>query len=61
MEKNITITLSSQEAQALGALLDAAVKAIGLRAAPAASVIAAKLEAASKEPAKESVKDESPK
>jgi len=42
----ITLTLSQDEVQALGALLDAAVKATGIQGAKAAVPLFAKLEAA---------------
>jgi hypothetical protein len=42
----ITITLTQDEVQALGALLDAAVKATGIQGAKAAVPLFAKLEAA---------------
>jgi len=42
----ITLTLSQDEIQALGALLDAAVKATGIQGAKAAVPLFAKLEAA---------------
>ena len=42
----ITITLTNEELQALGALLDAAVKATGIQGAKAAVPLYAKLEAA---------------
>ena len=42
----ITITLTQEELQALGALLDAAVKATGIQGAKAAVPLYAKLEAA---------------
>ena len=42
----VTITLNSEELQALGALLDAAVKATGIQGAKAAVPLYAKLEAA---------------
>ena len=42
----ITITLTQDELQALGALLDAAVKATGIQGAKAAVPLYAKLEAA---------------
>ena len=46
MEPAITITLTQDEIQALGALLDAAVKATGIQGAKAAVPLYAKLEAA---------------
>ena len=42
----ITLTLTNEELQALGALLDAAVKATGIQGAKAAVPLYAKLEAA---------------
>ncbi len=42
----ITLTLTQDEVQALGALIDAAVKATGIQGAKAAVPIYAKLEAA---------------
>ena len=42
----VTITLTQDELQALGALLDAAVKATGIQGAKAAVPLYAKLEAA---------------
>ena len=45
-EPMITITLTQEEIQALGALLDAAVKATGIQGAKAAVPLYAKLEAA---------------
>ncbi len=45
-EPMITITLTNEELQALGALLDAAVKATGIQGAKAAVPLYAKLEAA---------------
>ena len=42
----ITLTLTQDEVQALGALLDAAVKATGIQGAKAAVPLFAKLEAA---------------
>ena len=42
----ITLTLNQNEVQALGALLDAAVKATGIQGAKAAVPLYAKLEAA---------------
>jgi hypothetical protein len=42
----ITITLNQDEVQALGALLDAAVKATGIQGAKAAVPLFAKLESA---------------
>lgn len=42
----ITITLTNEQIQALGALLDAAVKATGIQGAKAAVPLYAKLEAA---------------
>ena len=42
----ITITLTNEELQALGALIDAAVKATGIQGAKAAVPLYAKLEAA---------------
>ena len=42
----VTITLTNEELQALGALLDAAVKATGIQGAKAAVPLLAKLEAA---------------
>ena len=42
----VTITLTQDELQALGALLDAAVKATGIQGATAAVPLYAKLEAA---------------
>ena len=42
----ITITLTNEQLQALGALLDAAVKATGIQGAKAAVPLYAKLEAA---------------
>ena len=42
----ITITLTHEELQALGALIDAAVKATGIQGAKAAVPLYAKLEAA---------------
>lgn len=42
----ITLTLTQEEIQALGALLDAAVKATGIQGAKAAVPLYAKLEAA---------------
>lgn len=42
----ITITLTNEELQALGALLDAAVKATGIQGAKAAVPLYEKLEAA---------------
>ena len=42
----VTITFNSEELQALGALLDAAVKATGIQGAKAAVPLYAKLEAA---------------
>lgn len=42
-----TLTLTSQELQALAGLLDAGVKALGLRAVKDAATLLAKLEAAS--------------
>jgi hypothetical protein len=42
----ITLTLSQDEVQALGALIDAAVKATGIQGAKAAVPLFAKLEAA---------------
>ena len=42
----VTITLTNEELQALGALLDAAVKATGIQGAKAAVPLYAKLEAA---------------
>jgi hypothetical protein len=42
----VTITYNSEELQALGALLDAAVKATGIQGAKAAVPLYAKLEAA---------------
>jgi hypothetical protein len=44
----ITLTLTNEEANSLGALLDAAVKATGLQGAKAAVVLFEKLEAAAK-------------
>lgn len=46
---NITIELNPQEFNALTELLDAGVKAVGLRAAPAAAHLLGKLETAAKE------------
>lgn len=46
MEPTITLTLNSAEVQALGALLDAAVKASGIQGAKAAVPLFEKLEAA---------------
>ena len=46
MEPQVNISFSSSELQALGALLDAAVKATGIQGAKAALPIIAKLEAA---------------
>ena len=46
MEPTITLTLNGDEIQALGALLDAAVKATGIQGAKAAVPLYAKLEAA---------------
>ena len=46
MEPQVNISFSSSELQALGALLDAAVKATGIQGAKAALPIVAKLEAA---------------
>ena len=46
MEPAITITLTQDEIQALGALLDAAIKATGIQGAKAAVPLYAKLEAA---------------
>jgi hypothetical protein len=45
-EPMITLTLDQNEVQALGALLDAAVKATGIQGAKAAVPLYAKLEAA---------------
>jgi hypothetical protein len=45
-EPMITITLTNEELQALGALIDAAVKATGIQGAKAAVPLYAKLEAA---------------
>ena len=45
-EPMITITLTQEEIQALGALIDAAVKATGIQGAKAAVPLYAKLEAA---------------
>jgi len=45
-EPMITLTLDQNEVQALGALLDAAVKATGIQGAKAAVPLFAKLEAA---------------
>jgi hypothetical protein len=42
----VTITFNSEELQALGALIDAAVKATGIQGAKAAVPLYAKLEAA---------------
>ena len=42
----ITLTLTNEDLQALGALLDAAVKATGIQGAKAAVPLYAKLEAA---------------
>ena len=42
----VTITLTNEDLQALGALLDAAVKATGIQGAKAAVPLLAKLEAA---------------
>jgi len=42
----ITLTLNQEEVQALGALLDAAVKATGIQGAKAAVLLYAKLEQA---------------
>ena len=42
----ITLTLNQEEVQAIGALLDAAVKATGIQGAKAAVPLFAKLEAA---------------
>jgi len=42
----ITLTLTNEEANALGALLDAAVKATGIQGAKAAVILFEKLEAA---------------
>ena len=44
--QTVTIEFSNEELQALGALLDAAVKATGIQGAKAAVQIYAKLEAA---------------
>ena len=44
----ITLNLTTEEANALGALLDAAVKATGIQGAKAAVVLFEKLEAAAK-------------
>jgi hypothetical protein len=49
----INLTLSQDEVQALGALLDAAVKATGIQGAKAAVPLFAKLEAAVAEANKE--------
>lgn len=49
----ITLTLTEQEAQALAGLLDAGVKAVGLRAVKEAAVILDKLEEAAKPTEKE--------
>ena len=46
----ITITLTEAEMQALAGLLDAGVKAIGLRAVKDAAALLAKLEAAASAP-----------
>jgi len=46
MEPTINIELTASEVQALGALIDAAVKATGMQGAKAAMPIYAKLEAA---------------
>jgi hypothetical protein len=46
MEPAITLTLTQDEIQALGALLDVAVKASGIQGAKAAVPLYAKLEAA---------------
>jgi hypothetical protein len=46
MNPTINIQLTSEELQALGALLDAAVKATGIQGAKAAVPLYAKLEAA---------------
>jgi hypothetical protein len=46
MEPTITLTLNSAEVQALGALLDAAVKASGIQGAKAAVPLFEKLEQA---------------
>jgi hypothetical protein len=45
----ITLTLTEQEVQALAGLLDAGVKAIGLRAVKDAATILAKLEDATQD------------
>ena len=45
----ITLTLTEQEIQALAGLLDAGVKAVGLRAVKDAATLLAKLEAATQE------------
>ena len=49
MEPTVKIEFNSQELQALGALLDAAVKATGIQGAKPALAILAKLEAAVEE------------
>jgi hypothetical protein len=49
MEPTVKIEFNSQELQALGALLDVAVKASGIQGARAAVVLYDKLEAAVKE------------
>lgn len=46
LDRNITIVLNQDELHALGALIDAAVKATGIQGAKAAVPLYAKLEAA---------------
>ena len=53
----LTLKLTNEEANALGALLDAAVKAVGIQGAKAAIIIFDKLQQAAQDASKEPTDD----